>query len=40
MRKFLGQNTQLSEQTDTLAVVECLCKNYIICAELWDWYKR
>ena len=35
MLKFLGLITQLSEQTDTLAVAECLCKNYIACTELW-----
>jgi len=26
MRKFLGLITQLSDETDTLAVEECLCK--------------
>jgi hypothetical protein len=35
MRKFLGLITQFSEETGTFAVLECLCKNYITCAELW-----
>jgi hypothetical protein len=35
MRNFLGLITQLSEETGTFEVVECLCKNYITCAELW-----
>jgi len=36
MRKFLGLITELSEETDTLAVVAFLfCKNYFTCAELW-----
>jgi hypothetical protein len=37
MWKFLGLITQLSDETDTLSVVEFLFvqKNYITCAELW-----
>jgi hypothetical protein len=34
MRKFLGFITQLSEETGTFVVVECLSKNYNTCAEL------
>ena len=28
-------DSQLSEETDTLAVMEILFKNHITCAELW-----
>jgi len=33
--ELLGLITQLPEETGTFVVVECLCKNYITCAELW-----
>ena len=32
MMKILGLITQLSEETDTLVVVECLCKKIMLLA--------